>query len=82
MNREDFYGDTDKLLFDILQELKKLNEPKEKTITSGYLVVDNIENKEVPKGIPCSYCNGTHENRQQMAGCASKQARLKKKGCK
>lgn len=29
MERSDFYGDTDKLLFDILQELKKLNEPKQ-----------------------------------------------------
>ena len=65
MKRDDLYGDTDKLLFDILQELKLLNSKLE------------VENKAVPSSVPCKYCGGTHENTGQMLACAR---RKKKEG--
>ena len=61
MERNDLYGDTDKLLFDILQELKKLNGGKAKATEAA--------------GIPCKYCGGTHENKGQIMACAKKKKR-------
>lgn len=69
MKREDFYGDTDKLLFDILQELKILN---------GKNVVKQ-EVEEENKQYPCKACGGAHENKGQMLACARKK---KKEGAK
>lgn len=72
MKREDMFGNIEILLFDILEELKKLNQNNEiKTI--------EIENIVVPSSVPCKYCNGTHSNRQQMAACAKKKKKEGKK---
>jgi hypothetical protein len=57
MDKSD-YRDTDAILFDILLELIKLN--------------DKFDNASVPQGVPCKYCNGTHDNRYQVAACAKK----------
>lgn len=70
MKREDLYGDTDKLLFDILQELKKLNGGKPEVKAAG-----------LTAGIPCKYCGGVHENKGQVMACAKKLKR-KKEGAK
>lgn len=74
MNREDCYLLEEKLLFDILQELKTLNaklSPEIKKVKT--------ENKAVPSSVPCKYCGGTHENTGQMLACARKK---KKEGMK
>jgi hypothetical protein len=58
MKREDMFGNVEILLFDILQELKKLNEPKQV--------------KEENNQYPCKACGGVHENIGQRMACAKK----------
>jgi hypothetical protein len=69
MKREDMFGNVEILLFDILQELKKMNEPKE----------INKDIKEEIKQYPCKACGGVHENKGQLLSCARK---YKKDGAK
>jgi hypothetical protein len=71
MKREDLFDNVERLLFDILQELKKMNSGKEPEIKEEINVVSS--------GVPCKYCGGTHENKGQMLACARK---LKKEGVK
>ena len=64
----------EKLLFAILEELKILNSRMFSP------VVPNQEEKpqeepikeETQNAVTCKYCNGTHENRYQVAACAKK----------
>ncbi|MCX8129776.1 MAG: hypothetical protein N3I35_06720 [Clostridia bacterium] len=58
-----------KLLYDIRELLKELI----------FYVKSQEENKDVPSGVHCQYCNGTHDNRFQVAACAKKK---KKDGVK
>jgi L-fucose isomerase-like protein len=83
MKRSD-YRDTDDILFDILIELKEINQKISKKNSFQIIkteVVSNppaetdknisaIENKSTE--VECKYCGGTHRNRQSMAACAKK----------
>lgn len=62
LKRESMVDTTEKLLFDILQELKNLSKslkPSEKT-------------NEKLTAIDCKYCGKTHENNGQVMACAKK----------
>ena len=79
MKHEDCYTTEEKLLFEILQELKELNSKFEtspeikKTETKPEIKAEiKTEYKAVPSGVPCKYCGGTHENKGQMLACARK----------
>lgn len=64
IKEQDVLGQTNKLLFNIWQELK--NNP----------VMSQEKSKEVKTTsaeVQCKYCGGTHRNRQSMAACAKKQ---------
>jgi hypothetical protein len=73
MKREDLFDNVERLLFDILQELKTMNSGKKPDIKE--------ENKVVSSGVPCKYCGGTHKNRQVVAACAKK-SKKEKEGAK
>jgi hypothetical protein len=66
MERKDVHGVTDTLLFDIYDELRKLNEK---------LTPIKEESKAVPTSVPCKYCGGTHDNKGQLMACARKSKR-------
>lgn len=58
------------LIYDI-RELMKENNLLLNKLLNGF----NREDKEESKGIPCKYCNGTHENKGQIMACAKKAKR-------
>jgi uncharacterized membrane protein YqiK len=61
IKEQDVLGQTNKLLFNIWQELKRLD-------------IKSIPQEVKPAGeVQCKYCGGTHRNRQSMAACAKKQ---------
>jgi hypothetical protein len=81
MKRSELVDKSEILLFDILQELIRLN------YTMDGLRGLNIPNVNLPsqdktealkpvfvedKGITCKHCNGTHENKGQTLACAKK----------
>ena len=77
MRRESLVSNEEKLLFDILQELKKLNnQPKEgKSFfeKSKYIPEKKkeiVEEEKFVKMYPCKYCGGQHEKPIQIALCA------------
>jgi hypothetical protein len=56
--RDSLVTNEEKLLFDIFQELKEINQ--------------KLTVRPVAKGAECKYCGGTHENKGQVLACAKK----------
>jgi len=71
IRREELIEPGDMILYDILEEIKKLNsylEPNKKPV--------NVVREET-KMYSCKYCGGSHEKTWQIANCARE---YKKKG--
>jgi hypothetical protein len=62
IKRNELIDSTDILLYDILEELKKLNSNKE-----------NDKPDEKVRFFDCKYCGGKHEKSWQIAQCGKKQ---------
>ncbi len=71
IKEQDILGQTNKLLFNIWQELKNNQIP---VISQEELNKAKNEVKITPLSteVQCKYCGGTHRNRQSMAACAKK----------
>lgn len=69
IKEQDVLGQTNKILFNIWQELKS-NQISIPVVSQDKLT----EVKTIPLSteVQCKYCGGTHRNRQSMAACAKK----------
>ena len=68
LRREQLIDDTDILLFDILNELKKLNKPigLEKELDKHPYAVSHLVKYD------CKYCGGEHDKSWEIGLCAKK----------
>jgi len=67
--RERLIEERDILLFDILEELKKLTKPKKEEKPE---VEEKPEKEEKIKTFKCKYCGELHEKSWQIGLCAKK----------
>jgi hypothetical protein len=74
MKRDSLISTEEKLLFDILQELKEINRklPEPEPLRP---IAKATEERE----IQCKYCGGSHDNKGQFLACARKHKKHKKK---
>jgi hypothetical protein len=80
IKESDHFDTTEKLLFNIWQELRILNGAKKapaKQIPAKKLLTKPQSDSE-----KCKYCGGTHENKGQFLACARKHSTKKKEGTK
>jgi hypothetical protein len=66
IKRESLIDTTDVLLYDILQELKRLGNPQ--TVPTTLAAQSNTQ----VTGFLCKYCGERHEKPQQIAACGQK----------